>query len=181
MQHVNRTYRRSGTLWEGRFRSCLIYSEPYLLACQRHIELNPVRAAIVRIRAITPSRATGSTPRARRATSSRRMSSIAGSAGAQTPAARPIARCSMPQRTNAPSTAPGRRPTAASPSDPRGSHRRSPACWAGAWNGASTAGRLERARTARHESCAKASHHQTVLCPFSLNMVRPPIFPTLCF
>jgi putative transposase len=48
VQHVNRTYRRSGTLWEGRFRSCLIDSEPYLLACQRYIELNPVRAAIVR-------------------------------------------------------------------------------------------------------------------------------------
>jgi putative transposase len=48
VQYVNRTYRRSGTLWEGRFRSCLIDSEPYLLACQRYIELNPVRAAIVR-------------------------------------------------------------------------------------------------------------------------------------
>jgi putative transposase len=48
VQYVNRTYRRSGTLWEGRFRSCLIDSEPYLLACQRYIELNPVRAAMVR-------------------------------------------------------------------------------------------------------------------------------------
>ena len=48
VQHVNRTYRRSGTLWEGRFRSSLLDSEPYLLACQRYIELNPVRAAIVR-------------------------------------------------------------------------------------------------------------------------------------
>jgi putative transposase len=48
VQHVNRVYQRSGTLWEGRFRSCLIDSEPYLLACQRYIELNPVRAAIVR-------------------------------------------------------------------------------------------------------------------------------------
>jgi putative transposase len=48
VQSVNRTYRRSGTLWEGRFRSCLIDSESYLLACHRYIELNPVRAAIVR-------------------------------------------------------------------------------------------------------------------------------------
>jgi putative transposase len=48
VQHVNRTYRRSGTLWEGRFRSCLIESEDYLLACYRYIELNPVRAALVR-------------------------------------------------------------------------------------------------------------------------------------
>src|SRR5271165_6570053 len=47
-QHVNRTYRRSGTLWEGRFRSCLTQSEHYLLACQRYVELNPVRAGMVR-------------------------------------------------------------------------------------------------------------------------------------
>lgn len=47
VQYVNRTYRRSGTLWEGRFRSCLTRDETYLLACQRYIELNPVRAAMV--------------------------------------------------------------------------------------------------------------------------------------
>lgn len=47
VQYVNRTYSRSGTLWEGRFRSCLIQEETYLLACQRYIELNPVRANIV--------------------------------------------------------------------------------------------------------------------------------------
>ena len=47
VQYVNRTYRRSGTLWEGRFRSCLTQEETYLLACQRYIELNPVRANIV--------------------------------------------------------------------------------------------------------------------------------------
>ena len=46
-QYVNRTYRRSGTLWEGRFRSCLVQDEIYLLACQRYIELNPVRAGMV--------------------------------------------------------------------------------------------------------------------------------------
>jgi putative transposase len=46
VQHVNRAYRRSGTLWEGRFRSCLVQSESYLLACHRYIELNPVRAAM---------------------------------------------------------------------------------------------------------------------------------------
>lgn len=43
VQHVNRTYRRSGTLWEGRYRSYLTQEERYLLACQRYIELNPVR------------------------------------------------------------------------------------------------------------------------------------------
>ncbi len=48
MQYVNRSYRRSGTLWEGRFRSCLTQSEGYVLACYRYIELNPVRAGMVR-------------------------------------------------------------------------------------------------------------------------------------
>jgi len=47
VQYVNRTYRRSGTLREGRFRSCLTQEETYLLACQRYIELNPVRAGMV--------------------------------------------------------------------------------------------------------------------------------------
>ncbi len=47
VQYVNRCYRRSGTLWEGRFRSCLTQSESYVLACYRYIELNPVRASMV--------------------------------------------------------------------------------------------------------------------------------------
>ena len=47
VQYVNRKYQRSGTLWEGRFRSCLTQDERYLLACHRYIELNPVRAGIV--------------------------------------------------------------------------------------------------------------------------------------
>lgn len=49
VQYVNRSYRRSGTLWEGRFRSCLTQEEMYLLACQRYIELNPVRANMVEL------------------------------------------------------------------------------------------------------------------------------------
>jgi putative transposase len=48
VQYVNRSYRRSGTLWEGRFRSCLAQSEDYVLSCYRYIELNPVRAEMVR-------------------------------------------------------------------------------------------------------------------------------------
>jgi putative transposase len=44
--YVNATYQRSGTLWEGRYKSSLIQSETYLLACMRYIELNPVRAGI---------------------------------------------------------------------------------------------------------------------------------------
>jgi putative transposase len=48
VQYINRVYRRSGTLWEGRFRSCLTQSEDYVLSCYRYIELNPVRAMMVR-------------------------------------------------------------------------------------------------------------------------------------
>lgn len=42
----NNRHRRSGTLWEGRYRSTLIDSDEYLLACSRYIELNPVRAGM---------------------------------------------------------------------------------------------------------------------------------------
>jgi putative transposase len=47
VQHINRTDRRTGTLFEGRFRSSVIEADTYLLACQRYIELNPVRAGMV--------------------------------------------------------------------------------------------------------------------------------------
>ena len=47
MQYINTTYRRTGTLWDSRYKSSLIQAETYLLACQRYIELNPVRAAMV--------------------------------------------------------------------------------------------------------------------------------------
>ena len=46
-QAFNRKYARSGTLWEGRYRACLVQSPEYVLACYRYIELNPVRAGIV--------------------------------------------------------------------------------------------------------------------------------------
>jgi putative transposase len=46
-QYVNKAYRRSGYVWEGRCKSCLVQSEQYVLACYRYIELNPVRAGIV--------------------------------------------------------------------------------------------------------------------------------------
>lgn len=45
-QYVNRTYQRSGTLWEGRFSSSLVQSENYLLNCYRYVELNPVEAGL---------------------------------------------------------------------------------------------------------------------------------------
>lgn len=47
VRYVNAAHRRTGTLWEGRFRSSLVDSERYLLACYRYIEMNPVRASIV--------------------------------------------------------------------------------------------------------------------------------------
>ena len=47
VQHINRRYQRTGGLFEGRFRSSLIEADGYLLACQRYIELNPVRAGMV--------------------------------------------------------------------------------------------------------------------------------------
>jgi putative transposase len=47
VQYFNRRYTRTGTLWEGRFRSCLAESSRYVLACYRYIELNPVRAGMV--------------------------------------------------------------------------------------------------------------------------------------
>jgi REP-associated tyrosine transposase len=43
----NRRHRRSGTLWEGRFRAAVIESERYFLACMRYIETNPVRSGLV--------------------------------------------------------------------------------------------------------------------------------------
>jgi len=48
VQYVNRTYQRSGTLWEGHYRPCPVDQDAYLLACQRYIDLNPVRAGMVR-------------------------------------------------------------------------------------------------------------------------------------
>ncbi len=48
-QYVNRNYSRTGSLWEGRFHSSLVESGDYLLRCQRYIELNPVRAGMVRL------------------------------------------------------------------------------------------------------------------------------------
>jgi putative transposase len=43
VQYVNKMYKRTGTLWEGRYKSCPTQAETYLLACQRY----PVRANMV--------------------------------------------------------------------------------------------------------------------------------------
>ena len=47
VSYFNYRYGRTGTLWEGRFRSCPIQSDRHLLACHRYVEMNPVRAGIV--------------------------------------------------------------------------------------------------------------------------------------
>jgi putative transposase len=47
VRYLNAVYRRSGTLWEGRYQSTVIDSERYLLSCYRYSELNPVRAGMV--------------------------------------------------------------------------------------------------------------------------------------
>lgn len=47
VRRFNHTYHRSGTLFEGRFRSCVVQDDQYLLSCLRYIELNPVRAGMV--------------------------------------------------------------------------------------------------------------------------------------
>lgn len=51
VNYFNMTYHRTGTLWEGRYKSCLVDAEHYLLMCYRYIELNPVRAGV----AVEPS------------------------------------------------------------------------------------------------------------------------------
>ena len=47
VQYFNFRYRRSGTLFEGRYRATLIDTQDYLLTCMRYIEMNPVRANMV--------------------------------------------------------------------------------------------------------------------------------------
>ena len=47
-QYINRQYKRTGTLWEGRHRGSLIQTEKYFLICSRYIEMNPVRAGMVK-------------------------------------------------------------------------------------------------------------------------------------
>jgi len=47
VRHFNYIYTRSGTLFEGRFKTCVVQQDQYLLTCLRYIELNPVRAGMV--------------------------------------------------------------------------------------------------------------------------------------
>ena len=45
--YINWRRHRSGPLWDGRYKSCVVQDATYLLVCQRYIELNPVRAGMV--------------------------------------------------------------------------------------------------------------------------------------
>ncbi|NOQ65509.1 MAG: hypothetical protein GQ582_13440 [Methyloprofundus sp.] len=47
VRYYNATYKQTGTIWEGRFKSCLVDSEHYLFSLYKYIELNPVKAAMV--------------------------------------------------------------------------------------------------------------------------------------
>ncbi|MFL0803128.1 MAG: transposase [Agarilytica sp.] len=47
VRYINITYKRTGSLWEGRFKSCLVNSDRYFLTVSRYIELNPLRAGMV--------------------------------------------------------------------------------------------------------------------------------------
>lgn len=47
VRYVNDRYHRTGTLWEGRYKSSLVGSDDYLLRCHRYIDLNPLRAGMV--------------------------------------------------------------------------------------------------------------------------------------
>ena len=46
--YVNNTYGRTSTLWEGRYKASIVEEDRYLLSCYRYIELNPVRAGMVK-------------------------------------------------------------------------------------------------------------------------------------
>ncbi|MBT8105030.1 MAG: transposase [Woeseiaceae bacterium] len=47
VRRLNLRHGRTGTLWEGRYRACLVQNDLYFLTCQRYVELNPVRAGMV--------------------------------------------------------------------------------------------------------------------------------------
>lgn len=47
VRYFNDRWCRTGTLWEGRYKSCAVDSDAHLLACYRYVEFNPVRAAMV--------------------------------------------------------------------------------------------------------------------------------------
>ena len=65
-QYINTSCRRTGTLWDSRYKSSLIQAETYLLTCMRYIELNPVRATMVEDPRIIVGQAIEPTPSGKR-------------------------------------------------------------------------------------------------------------------
>jgi putative transposase len=49
VSYINKVEKRSGTLWDGRYKASLVESGHYLIACMRYIETEPVRLAMVKI------------------------------------------------------------------------------------------------------------------------------------
>ncbi len=49
VRYFNDQHARTGTLWEGRYRSTVIQAEQYLLPCMTTMDLNPVRAGLVSV------------------------------------------------------------------------------------------------------------------------------------
>ena len=49
VRYYNAKNNRTGTIWEGRFKSCLVDSEHYLFALYKYIEMNPIKAGIVKV------------------------------------------------------------------------------------------------------------------------------------
>jgi putative transposase len=47
VRYINDRYHRTGTLWEGRYKACLVEDGDHLMRCHRYIELNPLRAVMV--------------------------------------------------------------------------------------------------------------------------------------
>ena len=54
VRQFNARHRRTGTLWEGRYKSCLVADTDYFLRCVRYIDLNPVRARMIDDLALFP-------------------------------------------------------------------------------------------------------------------------------
>ncbi len=131
-QYFNRNYGRSGSLWEGRFRSCLVQSEDYVLACYRYIELNPVRAGLASTRASTHGRATAPMPMACEAHQLSRMANTCDSPAPNWRGVRRIKRCLAPHWRRSVSTKFAQRPTATLPWAASASCSRYRQPWAGA-------------------------------------------------
>jgi REP element-mobilizing transposase RayT len=132
VRHVNTLYRRTGTLWEGRYRAAPIDSERYFLTCCRYIELNPVRARMVRHPREYRWSSYRSHARGARLTRWRwATTSTTTDWGERRPSGRSaIGLCSATRSMQASSTRCALRRTAAGPSVMRASRARSPMRWA---------------------------------------------------